>query len=206
MSAPAICVVAAQPPTPPASKSTITTPASRWRWMTHASYRRGSGISSLSSCRRRSLITELSQRSSCSRAPAFRNNLERPRHRRAAAAPWPGLRPSGRWPAARPLIHDKNLVDAGDRARPMRDDDDDAVALAHAENRLGQSFVALRVEIGIGLVEHDQERIAIERAGERDALRLAGRERSAVLADLASRSLPAAARSDRARRPPWPRQ
>ena len=66
----------------------------------------------------------------------------------------------------------------------MRDDDHDAAALAHAEDGAAQRLVALGVEIGIGLVEHHQERIAVERARERDALRLAGRQRRALLADL----------------------
>ena len=82
------------------------------------------------------------------------------------------------------LGHDQNVVDAGDGARPMRDHHDDAAARAHAEDGAGQRLVAFRVEVGIGLVEHDQERIAIERARQRDALRLAGRQRAAMVADL----------------------
>ena len=56
----------------------------------------------------------------------------------------------------------------------MGNDDHDAAARAHAENRLGQRLLAFGIEIGIGLVEHDQERIAIERARERDPLLLSG--------------------------------
>ena len=55
---------------------------------------------------------------------------------------------------------------------------------AHAGDRLGQRVFALGVEVGVGLVEHDQERIAVERPGERHALALAGRQRRAALADL----------------------
>jgi hypothetical protein len=66
----------------------------------------------------------------------------------------------------------------------MRDHDDDGAARAQAENGAGQRFVAFGVEIGIGFVEHDQERIAIKRARQRDALRLAGGQRAAVLADI----------------------
>ena len=58
----------------------------------------------------------------------------------------------------------------------MRHHDDDAAALAHAEDCLRERLVAVGVEIGIGLVEHDQERVAVERARERDALALAGGE------------------------------
>ena len=56
--------------------------------------------------------------------------------------------------------------------------------VAHAHDGLAQRLVALGVEVGIRLVEHDQERIAVERARERDALRLPGRQRGAALADL----------------------
>ena len=47
-----------------------------------------------------------------------------------------------------------------------------------------QRLVAFGVEVGVGFVEHDQERIAVERARKRDALRLAGGQRSAAFADL----------------------
>ena len=35
----------------------------------------------------------------------------------------------------------------------------------------GQRLFAFGIEIGVRLVEHDQERIAVERARQRDALR-----------------------------------
>ena len=66
----------------------------------------------------------------------------------------------------------------------MGDDDGDAAAPADRQDRLGQRRVALGVEVGVGLVEDDEERVAIERAGQRDALALAGGERGAALADL----------------------
>ena len=84
--------------------------------------------------------------------------------------------------------HGERHVDAFERARPVRDDDGDAAAPAHRQDRLGQRRVALGVEVGVGLVEDDEERVAIERAGERDALALAGGERGAALADLRSNS------------------
>ena len=58
------------------------------------------------------------------------------------------------------LGHDQSMVDAGDRARAMGDHHDDAAARAHAEDGVRQRLVAFGVEIGIGLVEHDEERIA----------------------------------------------
>ena len=80
--------------------------------------------------------------------------------------------------------HHQDIVDAGDRARPMRDDDNDRAPGAQAENGARQRFVAFRVEIGVRFVKHDQERIAIKRARKRDPLRLAGRQRAAALADF----------------------
>src|ERR1043165_8486996 len=38
--------------------------------------------------------------------------------------------------------------------------------------------------MGMGLVEHDQDRLAIERARQRDALALAARQHQAAVADL----------------------
>ena len=51
-------------------------------------------------------------------------------------------------------------------------------------DRLGQRLLALGVEVGVRLVQHHQERIAIERPGKRNALALPGRQRRAALADL----------------------
>ena len=58
----------------------------------------------------------------------------------------------------------------------MRYDDGEAAALAHAEDGPRQGRFAIRVEVGVWLIEHDQERIAIERAGQRHALLLTGRQ------------------------------
>ena len=74
------------------------------------------------------------------------------------------------------LFHDGDLVDLAERGRAVGDDDDDAAALPHREDGLVQGLVAGAVEAGIGLVEHDQERVAVEGAGKRDALALAARE------------------------------
>ena len=81
------------------------------------------------------------------------------------------------------LFHDGDLVDLAERGRAVGDDDDDAAALPHREDGLVQGLVAGAVEAGIGLVEHDQERVAVEGAGERDALALAAREGGAAFAD-----------------------
>ena len=45
------------------------------------------------------------------------------------------------------LIHHQQPIDAGNRARAVRDDDDNALALPHAQDRLRQRFLAVRIEI-----------------------------------------------------------
>ena len=52
--------------------------------------------------------------------------------------------------------------------------------LLGARKRVGQRLLAGGVEIGVGLVEHDQRRVAEEGARQRDALLLAARQRRAV--------------------------
>lgn len=70
-------------------------------------------------------------------------------------------------------------VDGDDGAWAMRDDDDHAAAGAD----LGQRCLAFGIEIGIGLVEHDQERLAEECPCETYALPLPGREQIPLFAD-----------------------
>jgi len=55
---------------------------------------------------------------------------------------------------------------------------------AHAQDRARQRLLALAIQIGIRLVEHDQEWIAVKRARERDALALSGRQGRSTLADI----------------------
>jgi hypothetical protein len=73
------------------------------------------------------------------------------------------------------FLHRQKEIDASDRARPMRNHDCDSPAGADGENGLGQGGIALGIEVGVGLVENHQERIAIERACERNALCLSRR-------------------------------
>ena len=44
------------------------------------------------------------------------------------------------------------------------------------ENGLHQGRFALLVEVGVGLVQHQQDRVVVKRARQGDALRLPGRE------------------------------
>ena len=61
---------------------------------------------------------------------------------------------------------------------------DDAAAFPHPLDGPGQRMLALVVEVGVRLVEDDKERIAVERAGETDALALSAGERGTALPDL----------------------
>ncbi len=58
-----------------------------------------------------------------------------------------------------------------------------APALGVAD-RVDQRLLALRVEIGVRLVEDQHRRVAVERPGQRDPLPLAAREPLAAGADL----------------------
>ena len=91
------------------------------------------------------------------------------------------LRSEGLHPA---LVHHQHHVGARKRARAMGDDDDDAAAGTHAEDRFAQRLLALRIEVGIRLVENDEEGIAVERPGKRETLPLAGGKGGPAFADL----------------------
>ncbi len=58
----------------------------------------------------------------------------------------------------------------------MRHDHDDATLRAHCGDCTCQGLLALLVEMGIRLIKHDQEGIAIEGPREAHALALADRE------------------------------
>ena len=78
------------------------------------------------------------------------------------------------------VAHRQDEIDARKRARTMGDDDDDAGPLANARYRTRQCHLAVDIQVGIRLVEHDEEGIAVERAGKRDALTLAGGEHGTI--------------------------
>ena len=91
------------------------------------------------------------------------------------------LRPEG---LLRSSHHCQHVVHSRQRAWSMRDDDHDPAARANAENGLGERLLAFGIEIGIGLVEHDQERLAVESARERNSLLLSSGQRRPALAEL----------------------
>lgn len=78
------------------------------------------------------------------------------------------------------VAHHRHQVDFPEQRHPVRDDDHYALALAHAGDRGAEGRFAFRVEVRIRLIKHEQERIAIERPGESDALALSrGKHRAA---------------------------
>jgi hypothetical protein len=60
------------------------------------------------------------------------------------------------------VAHDSQKVDSSDYARAMRNDDRYPTAFAYRCDRSIQRPLAFSVEIGVGLVEHDEERGAEE--------------------------------------------
>ena len=87
----------------------------------------------------------------------------------------------------------------------MRDHEHRAAAAAQALDRRGHELGALAVEVGGRLVEHDERRVAQERAREREPAALAGGERAARRRRRPSRSRRAARRRSRRRRRARPR-
>ena len=65
----------------------------------------------------------------------------------------------------------------------MGDDDHRSAALQAMADGAVERRLAFGIEVGIGLVEHEQHRIAKERARQREALALAGRQPRAGFAE-----------------------
>src|SRR5437762_10944840 len=82
------------------------------------------------------------------------------------------------------VLHHEYPVDCVKRAETMRGNDDDSAAGSYPQQRLRQRLFAFRIQIGVGFIEHDQERIAIQSAGKRDALPLARGERMSSSSNL----------------------
>src|SRR5271165_900471 len=162
MSAPESWVVPAQPPTAATRMPKTVSPA---RMLRRIDRRVGVDLA----------------RTLC--APGFRDDLERPR--RLLAMQHLGEDFVFRAERHRStFLHGQEEIDPGDGARAVGNHDCDAAAGADAENRLRQGGVAFGIEIGVRLVQNHQERVAIERAGKRNALGLPGRQSGAPLADL----------------------
>ena len=81
------------------------------------------------------------------------------------------------------LAQHQEFVRGFEQAGAMGDDDArGSLFLERAERRM-QGLLALGVEIGIGFVQHDEARVAIQGTRQRDPLPLPGREQGARVAD-----------------------
>src|SRR5687767_9756832 len=160
MTAPDNSVVAAHPPTPNTSTRIAATPAS--------------------TCRRSErLITLWSSGFMCN-SLAF-DHLQRRNDRPPLALLDDDIaRPEG---ADHAGIHRENKIERCQNAGPVRHHDDDAASRPNPLDGLRQGPLPLRVEIGIRLVQNDQEWIAIECARQRDPLALACRKTEPPFAD-----------------------
>ena len=81
------------------------------------------------------------------------------------------------------VVEEHHPVGERQRIQAVGDDKDRSPARLQLLDRLDQRRFADVVEIGVGLVEHDQAGVAIERAGEPDALALAAGQHAAAVAD-----------------------
>src|SRR5262245_15028395 len=81
------------------------------------------------------------------------------------------------------LAQNQNLVDRCQRAWTVGDYDGDAATGPHTQDRRSQRLLPFVIEIGVGFIKHDEERITIKRARKRHTLPLTGRKRAPGLAD-----------------------
>jgi hypothetical protein len=78
----------------------------------------------------------------------------------------------------------QHVFDGCERSPAFGHDDDDAAPPAHGRDRAGQSGIAFGVEVRVGRVEHDEERVTIERARKSDPAQKRGRKRLVHAVDL----------------------
>ena len=83
---------------------------------------------------------------------------------------------AGADPGDLPVAHDKDAIAGSQHARSVGDDDDGGSPPAGGGDGLVQGRLALGVEGGVGLVHDDDAGLAIQGAGQGDALGLAGRQ------------------------------
>ena len=74
------------------------------------------------------------------------------------------------------LFEHQQPVGRCEHSAAVRDDDDRRSARPRLGDRPQQRLLAVLVEEGVGFVEHEQARVAIQRPSQRHALRLAGRQ------------------------------
>lgn len=73
-------------------------------------------------------------------------------------------------------MHDHGLIEAGEDAGSVSNDDHDCAARSCRRDRPIERSLALWIEVRVRLVEHDEKRIAVHRPGQGYALALTGRQ------------------------------
>ena len=82
------------------------------------------------------------------------------------------------------FFQNQHLVGDLHHRRPMRDDDDDRTLVACLLDRREKRLLALGIETGIRLVEHQQPGISKQRASQSNALALAAENTSGLFSPM----------------------
>ena len=83
-----------------------------------------------------------------------------------------------------PPLYDGEKIHGGERARPMGYHDGNPFTFADLLDGARQGCFTFGVEVRVWLVHHDNEGIAVQRAGQANALALSGRECSPLRSEL----------------------
>ncbi len=167
MTAPDICVFAAQPPTPPIRRMIAESPMTTCRRIDRRSVETRGARHGCDPCRSPTTLSGAGSAGAGGR-------------RRSLAST------SSRGPSActRPLPSTRTVSTAA--RTPARCATTSAMPLARADcrKRRHQRFLAVGIEVRVGFVQHDEERFPVKRARERHALPLSGGKNRPTLADL----------------------
>ena len=79
------------------------------------------------------------------------------------------------------LMHENNLVDQRKKIGSVIDDHDRHISLPEHLDGFSQSAIAITIEVGVWLIENDEDRPAKKRTGQSDALPLAAGKSGAVV-------------------------
>lgn len=79
------------------------------------------------------------------------------------------------------LMHENNLVDQRKKTGSVIDDHDRHISLPEHLDGFSQSAIAIAIEVGVWLIENDEDRPAKKRTGQSDALPLAAGKTGAVV-------------------------
>ena len=80
------------------------------------------------------------------------------------------------------LMHENNLVDQRKKTGSVIDDHDRHISLPEHLDGFSESAIAVTIEVGVWLIENDEDRPAKKRTGQSDALPLAAGKTGAVVA------------------------